>query len=200
MIPQEALVADVMTEEVRCCRETDTVEQVMDADGRRPGAPPAGARRATARSSASSPSATWRRDNRPHTDETLREISTPDQLKSPNAPAALPERQRSSARRRSTSCAIPGRFAWRTLKAFRANQGLLLAGAVAYYALLSIVPLLILTVIALSHLIDQARAAAARSAATSSGWCRASRRRSSRELAQLPRQPRRRSAGCCSRR
>lgn len=49
----------------------------------------------------------------------------------------------------------PGTFAWRTLKAFRANQGLLLAGAVAYYALLSIVPLLILTVIALSQLIDQ---------------------------------------------
>ena len=49
----------------------------------------------------------------------------------------------------------PGRFAWATLKAFRANQGLLLAGAVAYYALLSIVPLLILAVIALSNLIDQ---------------------------------------------
>src|SRR5204863_3223344 len=50
----------------------------------------------------------------------------------------------------------PGRFALQTLKAFRANQGVLLAGAVAYYALLSIVPLLILFVIALSHLIDQA--------------------------------------------
>jgi membrane protein len=50
----------------------------------------------------------------------------------------------------------PGAFALRTLKAFRANQGLLLAGAVAYYALLSIVPLLILVVIALSHVIDQA--------------------------------------------
>jgi len=49
----------------------------------------------------------------------------------------------------------PGRFALRTLKSFRANQGLLLAGAVAYYALLSIVPLLILIIIALSHLIDQ---------------------------------------------
>ncbi len=47
------------------------------------------------------------------------------------------------------------RFALQTLKAFRANQGLLLAGAVAYYALLSIVPLLILIVIALSHVIDQ---------------------------------------------
>lgn len=49
----------------------------------------------------------------------------------------------------------PGAFALRTLKGFRANQGLLLAGAVAYYALLSIVPLLIITVIALSHFIDQ---------------------------------------------
>ena len=49
----------------------------------------------------------------------------------------------------------PGAFALQTLKAFKANQGLLLAGAVAYYALLSIVPLLILIVIALSHVIDQ---------------------------------------------
>ncbi|MDP2368051.1 YihY/virulence factor BrkB family protein [Rhodoferax sp.] len=49
----------------------------------------------------------------------------------------------------------PGAFVLRTLKGFRANQGLLLAGAVAYYALLSIVPLLILTVIALSHFVDQ---------------------------------------------
>ena len=48
-----------------------------------------------------------------------------------------------------------GAFALQTLKSFRANQGFLLAGAVAYYALLSIVPLLILTVIALSHIIDQ---------------------------------------------
>ena len=49
----------------------------------------------------------------------------------------------------------PGAFGLRTLKAFRANQGLLLAGAVAYYALLSIVQLLILTVIALSHVVEQ---------------------------------------------
>ena len=53
-------------------------------------------------------------------------------------------------------CWPPGAFARRVLKGFRANQGLLLAGAVAYYALLSIVPLLILMVIALSHVIDQA--------------------------------------------
>jgi YihY family inner membrane protein len=55
----------------------------------------------------------------------------------------------------------PGAFAWQTLKAFRANQGLLLAGAVAYYALLSVVPLLILIVIWLSHYIDQATLLAA---------------------------------------
>lgn len=48
----------------------------------------------------------------------------------------------------------PGEFALRVLKAFRANQGLLLAGAVAYYALLSIVPLLILLVIGFSHFMD----------------------------------------------
>ncbi|HEY0885597.1 MAG TPA: YihY/virulence factor BrkB family protein [Ramlibacter sp.] len=51
--------------------------------------------------------------------------------------------------------AHPGEFLVRVLKGFTANQGLLLAGAVAYYALLSVVPLLILSVIALSHVIDQ---------------------------------------------
>jgi YihY family inner membrane protein len=51
---------------------------------------------------------------------------------------------------------VIGKFVVGTLKAFRANQGLLLAGAVAYYALLSIVPLLILIVIALSHVVDEA--------------------------------------------
>jgi len=51
----------------------------------------------------------------------------------------------------------PLAFALRTLRSFRANQGLLLAGAVAYYALLSVVPLLIVSVIALSYLVDQAQ-------------------------------------------
>ena len=50
----------------------------------------------------------------------------------------------------------PLAFAWRTFKGFRANQGLLLAGAVAYYSLLSIVPFLMLVVVALSHFIDPA--------------------------------------------
>ena len=52
--------------------------------------------------------------------------------------------------------AHPGAFALQVLKGFRANQGLLLAGAVAYYALLSIIPLLILIAIALSHVVEQA--------------------------------------------
>jgi membrane protein len=55
----------------------------------------------------------------------------------------------------------PLAFVLQVLKAFQANQGLLLAGAVAYYALLSIVPLLILMVIVLSHVIDQAELLAA---------------------------------------
>src|SRR4051812_10716694 len=50
----------------------------------------------------------------------------------------------------------PGGFLRQTWKGFCSNQGLLLAGAVAYYTLLSIVPLLILIVIALSHVLDQA--------------------------------------------
>lgn len=49
----------------------------------------------------------------------------------------------------------PLAFVLQTLKGFHENQGILLAGAIAYYALLSIVPFLILTVIALSHLVDQ---------------------------------------------
>jgi YihY family inner membrane protein len=49
----------------------------------------------------------------------------------------------------------PGAFALEVLRAFRRNQGLLLAGAVAYYTLLSIVPLLILLVFALSRFVPE---------------------------------------------
>src|SRR3954468_9120558 len=49
----------------------------------------------------------------------------------------------------------PGAFALAVLKGFRANQGVLLAGAVAYYTLLSLVPLLILALMALSHLFSE---------------------------------------------
>ena len=47
----------------------------------------------------------------------------------------------------------PLRFMWRVLKGFKANQGLLLSGAVAYYALLSIIPLITLILMALSHFV-----------------------------------------------
>ena len=50
----------------------------------------------------------------------------------------------------------PGAFALAVLKGFRANQGVLLAGAVAYYTLLSIVPLLIIVLIVLAHFVDEA--------------------------------------------
>jgi len=51
----------------------------------------------------------------------------------------------------------PLRFLWRILQGFQANQGLLLSGAVAYYTLLSIIPLFILLLIGLSHVVDEAR-------------------------------------------
>ncbi len=51
----------------------------------------------------------------------------------------------------------PASFALAVARGFRANQGFLLAGAVAYYALLSLVPLLILMLIAASHFFDEAR-------------------------------------------
>ncbi|MCP3727729.1 YihY/virulence factor BrkB family protein [Paraburkholderia sp. CNPSo 3272] len=49
----------------------------------------------------------------------------------------------------------PLRFIFQVCMAFRKNQGLLLAGAIAYYALLSIVPLLILVAIAFSHFVGE---------------------------------------------
>jgi YihY family inner membrane protein len=45
----------------------------------------------------------------------------------------------------------PLEFALQCLRGFKANQGLLLAGAVAYYSLLSIVPLLMLVAVVLSN-------------------------------------------------
>ncbi|MBV9251325.1 MAG: YihY/virulence factor BrkB family protein [Acetobacteraceae bacterium] len=49
----------------------------------------------------------------------------------------------------------PGAFSLAVIKQFRANQGVLLAGAVAYYTLLSLVPLLILVLMVLSHIFPQ---------------------------------------------
>ena len=50
----------------------------------------------------------------------------------------------------------PGRFLLDVLKGFRNNQGLLLAGAVAYYTLLSIIPVFALVLIMLSQFIEPA--------------------------------------------
>ena len=52
---------------------------------------------------------------------------------------------------------VPGRFfsfLLRVLRGFKRNQGLLLSSAVAYYTLLSIVPMSILALIVLSHFIE----------------------------------------------
>ena len=46
------------------------------------------------------------------------------------------------------------RFLLRVLRDFKRNQGLLLSGAVAYYTLLSIVPMSILALVVLSHFIE----------------------------------------------
>ena len=48
----------------------------------------------------------------------------------------------------------PGRFALDVLRGFRENQGLLLAGAVAYYTLLSIIPVFALVLIGLSYFVQ----------------------------------------------
>lgn len=51
--------------------------------------------------------------------------------------------------------AHPSAFIVRVAKSFKANQGLLLAGALAYYTLLSIVPLFTLLLLVLSHVVDE---------------------------------------------
>jgi len=51
----------------------------------------------------------------------------------------------------------PGRFCWRVVQSFQANQGMLLSGAVAYYTLLSIIPMFTLLLVVLSHVVDESR-------------------------------------------
>jgi len=50
----------------------------------------------------------------------------------------------------------PGRFVLQVLKAFQKNQGLLLSGALAYYILLSVIPLFTFILLMLSHLASEA--------------------------------------------
>jgi YihY family inner membrane protein len=49
----------------------------------------------------------------------------------------------------------PGRFILRVLQGFKRSQGLLLSGAVAYYTLLSVVPMLTLILVGFSHFVDE---------------------------------------------
>ena len=71
--------------------------------------------------------------------------------------AEVVARQRRPGTRPREILRHPGSFVLCVLKGFRANQGLLLAGAVAYYTLLSMIPLMILLLIALSNFIDESR-------------------------------------------
>jgi membrane protein len=52
--------------------------------------------------------------------------------------------------------AQPGQFTVQVLKAFQKNQGLLLSGALAYYILLSVIPLFTFLLLILSHVVDEA--------------------------------------------
>ena len=49
----------------------------------------------------------------------------------------------------------PWRFTLQVLSAFHKNQGMLLAGALAYYVLLSVIPLFTLLLLMLSHVVDE---------------------------------------------
>jgi membrane protein len=48
-----------------------------------------------------------------------------------------------------------GDFLFKVLQRFRQNQGMLLSGAVAYYTLLSLIPMIALTLVVLSHFLDE---------------------------------------------
>lgn len=50
----------------------------------------------------------------------------------------------------------PIRFTLQVLRAFQKNQGLLLSGALAYYILLSVIPLFTFLLLMLSHVVDEA--------------------------------------------
>ena len=64
----------------------------------------------------------------------------------------LPQVQLLNRRANAYILQHPLAFVWQTVQGFKANQGMLLAGAVAYYALLSIVPFLMLVPRMLKHL------------------------------------------------
>jgi membrane protein len=71
-------------------------------------------------------------------------------------PPHSPQRVSRARTRASAVLKHPVAFSIRVLKSFRANQGYLLAGAVAYNTLLSILPLLILILIVLANYVEEA--------------------------------------------
>lgn len=71
----------------------------------------------------------------------------------PAAPAPTPSASAHGGRMQVV-LAHPWRFLGNVITGFRANQGFLLAGAVAYYTLLSLVPVLALILIVLSQVTD----------------------------------------------
>jgi len=71
----------------------------------------------------------------------------------PSEPWVPPPSDRQSLRA-ILACGPLG-FAARVLAAFRRNQGMLLSGAVAYYMLLSIIPLMLLLLVGLSKLVPE---------------------------------------------
>ena len=76
----------------------------------------------------------------------------------PGASASIAASPSAMSRFRTRTSVVlkhPGAFAIRVLRGFRANQGYLLAGAVAYNTLLSILPLLILILIVMANFVEE---------------------------------------------
>ena len=86
-------------------------------------------------------------------------VKPPGSVPAVDVPAAPPHRARRLRRYVSPAVEIarhPWPFVVEVFREFGRNHGLLLAGAVAYYMLLSILPLLILLLVVLSNVLDPA--------------------------------------------
>ncbi len=73
------------------------------------------------------------------------------------AAQAEPPQREATIARRAANCLIrrPLAFLWQVARGFQRNQGVLLSGAVAYYALLSLIPVLALLLVGLSRFMDE---------------------------------------------
>ena len=197
MIAQESLVSDVMTEDVRLCRADDSVEQVMDEMGDAAGAP---ARRA-------------RREQRDRRHRCARRLRHPTIARTPTKLCARSRRPLVDFTTSECAAALSARAPDRSGGAARAappvgvrlavGQGLSRqSGAAARRR----GRLLRAALDRAAPDPDRVRALAASStsascsppsAATWSGWCRASRTRSSAS-SRTSSTSARASAGCCS--